>query len=93
MASTYLTTEFVERRISSIPPAGVSETWDVDRSGHYYQLDLKMCRISTLHFDFEWGSERDEHFYQLDLKMCRISALHFDFEWGSERSNILCGIL
>ena len=58
MTSTYLTAEFVERRLTTIPPAAVPDSWGVDSGGHYFQLDLKMCQISALHFDFEWGHER-----------------------------------
>ncbi|XP_041359802.1 protein phosphatase 1 regulatory subunit 7-like [Gigantopelta aegis] len=52
---TLLTPEFVERRISTLPT--LIEGWGVKHSTHYYQLDLKMCRVKTLAYSFEWGKE------------------------------------
>ena len=65
-AATYLTAEFVERRLTVLP--NVPDTWNVDRSGHQFQLDLKMCQISALRFNFSWGTER-EHIYGQLLPM------------------------
>ncbi|XP_076463213.1 uncharacterized protein LOC143295412 isoform X2 [Babylonia areolata] len=91
MASTYLTADFVERRISSIPPAGVGESWGVERGGHYYQLDLKMCRISALHFDFQWPNDRTgaprmaapldapSRILRLDISLNELAVLHPDW--------------
>ncbi|KAK7101209.1 leucine-rich repeat-containing protein 40-like isoform X2 [Littorina saxatilis] len=58
MASTYLTPEFIERRLTTIPPVAVPDSWGVERGGHYFQLDLKMCQLTAMHFDFSWGQER-----------------------------------
>jgi hypothetical protein len=63
MATTYLTAQFVEHRISSIPAAAIQDNWGVERSGQFYQLDLKMCQISSLHFDFQWGSSKYVNVY------------------------------
>jgi len=44
--------EFVERHISSL--AQVPLEWTVG-AGSFYQLNLKMCQISSLDFGFQWG--------------------------------------
>ena len=80
MTSTYLTAEFVERRLTTIPPVGVPDSWGVDRGGHYFQLDLKMCQISALHFDFQWGDERWGGAW---IGEC--------FNWGSFKADVCLG--
>ncbi|KAK6186151.1 hypothetical protein SNE40_008246 [Patella caerulea] len=56
--TTYLTQDFVERKISVLKT--LQDGWGVDRykTGNFYRLDLKMCQIKDLSYSFEWGQER-----------------------------------
>ncbi|XP_046578845.1 LOW QUALITY PROTEIN: protein phosphatase 1 regulatory subunit 7-like [Haliotis rubra] len=54
---TYLTPEFVERRISRLTT--VPDGWNASTNRTLYQLDLKMCQVKSLVFSFEWGKERE----------------------------------
>ncbi|XP_060584547.1 internalin I-like [Ruditapes philippinarum] len=47
--------DFIERRTHVshvIPPQ-----WKLDPQGQYYELDLKMCQLKELNYDFNWGKE------------------------------------
>ncbi|XP_071119019.1 protein phosphatase 1 regulatory subunit 7-like isoform X1 [Haliotis cracherodii] len=54
---TYLTPEFVERRISRLTT--LPDGWKASTSRTLYQLDLKMCQVKSLVYSFEWGKERE----------------------------------
>lgn len=69
---TYLTGEFVERRIGAL--VSIPETWGVDGGGVYNELDLKMCQIKTLLFDFEWGKEKYASY------ICPVVGLAIQFD-------------
>lgn len=56
--TTYLSADYIEHHITPLPYASIPEGWHIDSGGQFYQLDLKMCQISALHFDFQWGKER-----------------------------------
>ena len=53
MMSAGLSKEFVEPRIITHPTP--SESWGLDSLIHYYQLDLQMCHLKTVYYNFEWG--------------------------------------
>ncbi|KAK7495942.1 hypothetical protein BaRGS_00012932 [Batillaria attramentaria] len=96
--TTYLSADFVERRVTVIPPAAVPDGWGVDRAGNYCQLDLKMCQISALHFDFQWGRERQpaprlasvldapSRIVRLDISLNDLTFLHH--EWLAPFRNL-----
>lgn len=47
--------DFIERRTHVchvIPPQ-----WKLDPQGQYYELDLKMCQLKDVAYDFHWGKE------------------------------------
>ncbi|ESO94435.1 hypothetical protein LOTGIDRAFT_232290 [Lottia gigantea] len=58
MAATYLTEDFVEKRLRALK--SLQDGWAVDQygTGKFYELDLKMCQIKDLSYSFEWGKER-----------------------------------
>ena len=47
---------FIERRC--YPCQVQPQDWRLDPQGNFYELDLKMCQLKTLEYDFEWGQER-----------------------------------
>lgn len=95
--TSYLTADFVERRISAIPSTSFPDGWGVDHTGLYYQIDLKMCQISSLHFDFEWGREKQaprltsvldtpSRILRLDVSLNDLTFLHH--EWLAPFRNL-----
>ncbi|WAR23775.1 INLI-like protein [Mya arenaria] len=50
-----LTQEFVERRCHTCPV--ILPAWKLDPTGQYYELDLKMCQLKNLDYEFKWGKE------------------------------------
>lgn len=46
--------DFIESRVSTLP--FVPEEWEVG-SRHGYKLDLKMCQIKALVYDFTWADD------------------------------------
>lgn len=56
--ATYLKENLVEKRIRSLKKC--PDSWQVDYRIHqYYELDLKMCQIKRLSYNFKWGDEKD----------------------------------
>ena len=56
--SAFLGKDFVERHIVSLPAQVIPDAWNLDRHGQVYSLDLKMCQLKSLDFDFRWGDDR-----------------------------------
>ncbi|KAK3090435.1 hypothetical protein FSP39_011833 [Pinctada imbricata] len=50
-----LSQDFVERRLH--PLTHLPEAWTVDLGGKYYELDLKMCQLRSLDYEFRWGDD------------------------------------
>jgi len=48
--------DFVERRCH--PCQVILPAWKLDPSGQFYELDLKMCQLKSLEYEFKWGKER-----------------------------------
>lgn len=66
--------DFIERRThvcQVIPPQ-----WKLDPQGQYYELDLKMCQLKELQYDFYWGKER----LILNCFSVLTSNLNLDFQ-------------
>lgn len=55
--ATIVKENFVEKRIRSMKKC--PDSWEVDYRIHkYFELDLKMCQIKRLNYDFQWGDEK-----------------------------------
>lgn len=56
MASV-LKSDFIERKCHA--SRTLPSAWRLqDSQGQYYELDLKMCQLKSLEYDFKWGTER-----------------------------------
>ncbi|PVD23485.1 hypothetical protein C0Q70_16757 [Pomacea canaliculata] len=96
--TTYLSAEFVERHITKLSSTLIPEIWDVEHGGQFYQLDLKMCQISALHFDFQWGKQQSANPHRvsflesqsqvvlIDISLNDLTFLHQD--WLAPFSNL-----
>ena len=36
----------------------IPEEWIVEGGSHFYQLNLKMCQLKQLKYNFRWGTSR-----------------------------------
>ena len=52
---SFMKRDFVDRRVSLVKR--VPAEWEVS-PGYYYQLDMKMCQIRELKYDFRWGDDQ-----------------------------------
>ncbi|XP_064626048.1 protein phosphatase 1 regulatory subunit pprA-like isoform X2 [Lineus longissimus] len=53
--TTLLNRDFINKKLTWI--AYVPDKWDVPR-GNYFQLDLKMCQLTALKYNFNWHDDR-----------------------------------
>ncbi|XP_005105872.2 uncharacterized protein LOC101861384 [Aplysia californica] len=88
--SEFLSAEFVERHIVSLPNQLIPEPWNLERHGVFYTLDLKMCQLKTFDFDFRWGDdsvpaprlssvlETPSKIVRLDVSLNELTSLSHD---------------